>query len=251
MVANVHPTRSMSAVSITPGFNPWRGSTRYRFGATGLISAALHAGLGVLVAGMVVRAPSSAPPIRVSLYDPPPPPAPLASSSDAHPTAVQPEPVVHKPTHARVSHPQRRPLRVAAKSPQPHDDAPPPVPSGGTQGGVAGGVSGGVVGGTVGGTGDRLLSAEQAAFRPEPIAKVMPEYPPIARLRGIEGQVVLQAILAIDGHIEPDIAVVQSVPLLDKATIAALRQWRFRPARDASGAPVRVSLRVPFRFVLR
>jgi len=237
-----------------PPFNPWRGTSR--FGWSGLISAAIHGALGVLVMGIVVRAPGSAPPIRVSLYNPPPPPAPLTSGPDVRPAAVvqpEPQPVAHKEKpHVAVSRIQRRPTRVETQRSQPERDTSQPVEaSGGSVGGVAGGVPGGLTGGTVGGTGVTLLSADQAAYRPEPIAKVMPEYPPIARLRGIEGQVVLQAILAIDGRIEPDISVVQSVPLLDAATIAALRQWRFRPARDATGAPVRVSLRVPFRFVLR
>jgi protein TonB len=246
----------MSALSVVPAFNPWRDNSRYRFGCSGLISAAIHGALGVLVMGIVVRAPGNAPPIRVSLYDPPPPPAPLASGVEVRPAAAvqpEPQPVAHQEKlPVAAPHIQRRPTRAETRPSQPERDTPPPAEtSGGSVGGVVGGMPGGLTGGTVGGTGVTLLSADQAAYRPEPIAKVMPEYPPIARLRGIEGQVVLQAILAVDGRIEPDISVVQSVPLLDAATIAALRQWRFRPARDAAGAPLRVSLRVPFRFVLR
>ncbi len=62
---------------------------------------------------------------------------------------------------------------------------------------------------------------------------------------------VLQAVVTSDGRIEPDVKVVRSIPLLDNAAIAALRQWRFRPAHDRTGTPMRVSLRVPVRFVLR
>jgi protein TonB len=45
--------------------------------------------------------------------------------------------------------------------------------------------------------------------------------------------------------------VLKSVAPLDAAAIAAVRQWRFRPARDADGRPVRVIMEVPVRFVLR
>ena len=113
------------------------------------------------------------------------------------------------------------------------------------------GVAGGIPGGMPGGTGRALLSADQVPFQPVAISEIKPEYPPLARLRGIEGQVVLEAILATDGRIEPDITVVQSIPPLDAAAITAVRRWRFRPARDRDGAPVRVTLRVPVRFVLR
>jgi len=41
------------------------------------------------------------------------------------------------------------------------------------------------------------------------------------------------------------------VPLLDAAAITAVRQWRFQPARDEEGHPLRVTFRVPVRFVLR
>ena len=117
--------------------------------------------------------------------------------------------------------------------------------------GVEGGVPGGKVGGMLGGTGNMLLPAAQAAILPVPISKIIPEYPRLAHQRGIEGQVVVEAIVGTDGRIEPEVTVIQSVPPLDQATIAALRQWRFRPARDNDGTPVRVSLRVPFRFVLQ
>jgi len=116
---------------------------------------------------------------------------------------------------------------------------------------VIGGVSGGIAGGTVGGTGHRLVAADELRIQPVAISKVMPQYPPVARVRGVEGQVVLEAIVATDGHIEPDVSVIQSVPLLDAAAIAAVRQWRFRPVRDRDGTPLRVTLRVPVRFVLR
>ena len=75
--------------------------------------------------------------------------------------------------------------------------------------GVEGGVPGGKVGGMLGGTGNMLLPAAQAAILPVPISKIIPEYPRLARQRGIEGQVVVEAIVGTDGRIEPEVTVIQ------------------------------------------
>jgi protein TonB len=83
------------------------------------------------------------------------------------------------------------------------------------------------------------------------MSRTVPHYPLRARLLGIEGLVRLEAILNREGRIEQEIKVLESIPLLDDAASVALKQWRFRPARDSSGRPVRVILEVPFRFTLK
>jgi protein TonB len=98
---------------------------------------------------------------------------------------------------------------------------------------------------------DDIDRSGQVAYAPEPVERVVPEYPSAARSRGIEGQVILRAIVDPDGHIEDSIEVVRAVPALDQAAIAALRQWLFRPARDRNGRPLRVRIEVPVVFVLR
>jgi protein TonB len=227
-----------------------------RFGVAGAISAALHVALALVVMGMVVRAPLlRSIPVRVVFYDPaPPPPAGPANTAavsvQSPPQVAKPEPVPH---HVKAE--RKKVFRIAKRSaptePQSAMATPAEGITGGEPSGVDGGVPGGIAGGTLGGTGNMLVPAEQAAILPVPISKIIPEYPRIARQRGIEGQVILEAIVGTDGRIEPEVMVIQSVPPFDQATIAALRQWRFRPARGNDGTPVRVSLRVPFRFVLR
>ena len=227
-----------------------------------------HVGLGLLVMPAVVRVPRLTPLIRVSFIDPaPPPPAGsggVAAAAPAQAPAIvvppsEPEHVVDttplKPKPVPRLHRPAKPVasKPAPVAPAPLASAPPAVAAGapGEINGVPGGVPGGLAGGIVGGTGHQLISAEQAARQPILMKKVMPEYPPMARMRGVEGQVVLEAILSPAGDVEPDIRVLQSVPLLDAAAVAAVRQWRFRPARDPDGEPLRVTLRVPVRFVLR
>jgi len=78
---------------------------------------------------------------------------------------------------------------------------------------------------------------------PEAVTKVVPTYPTDRKL---EGTVVVQALVLEDGSVG-DVRVVSSVPMLDEAAIAAVRQWRFKPAR-AGGTPVAVWVAVPVRF---
>lgn len=124
------------------------------------------------------------------------------------------------------------------------------APQGNPQGHEAG-VAGGLVGGQVGGLGSDLTPLRQAAVPPRVTHRVMPEYPESARLRGIEGQVLIEAVIARDGSVEPGVKVVQSIPALDDAAVEAFKKWRFSPARDAQGRPLRVILQAPVRFVLR
>ncbi|MBY0275409.1 energy transducer TonB, partial [Candidatus Binatia bacterium] len=91
----------------------------------------------------------------------------------------------------------------------------------------------------------------KAAVAPTIAHRVVPHYPETARMRGIEGQVVIEAVIARDGTVEPGVKIIQSIPALDEAAIEAFRQWRFTPGRDASGKPLRVILQAPVRFVLR
>ncbi|TMQ48375.1 MAG: energy transducer TonB [Candidatus Eisenbacteria bacterium] len=83
---------------------------------------------------------------------------------------------------------------------------------------------------------------------PEAITKVPRAYPDEARRAGIEGTVMVQCLVLEDGSVG-DTWVVKSVPELDEAAVACVRQWRFQPARS-KGRPVAVWVAVPVRFSL-
>ncbi len=121
----------------------------------------------------------------------------------------------------------------------------------GVIGGIPGGVAGGKVGGRLGGRGDTVWTVDQVAVPPQVVQAVTPRYPAIARARGVEGVVVVEAVVDRRGTVEANaLEVVQSVPLLDEAAVDAFRRWRFRPGRDDRGNPVRVVVRQPIRFRL-
>lgn len=83
---------------------------------------------------------------------------------------------------------------------------------------------------------------------PEAITKVAPSYPDDARRRGVDGTVLVQALVGRDGTVK-DTKVVKSIPELDAAAVASVRQWRFKPAM-AKGRPVAVWVAVPVKFSL-
>jgi protein TonB len=98
---------------------------------------------------------------------------------------------------------------------------------------------------------DAPVPADAVAHRPEIETYVVPIYPPEARARKIQGRVLLMVVVDASGKVEDNIQVLDSIPMLDRAAIDAVNQWRFTPARDADGTPVRVSLEVRVPFTLR
>ena len=84
---------------------------------------------------------------------------------------------------------------------------------------------------------------------PEAITKVQPIYPKEAREAGIEGKVVIQALVVEDGSVA-ETKVQVSIPALDAAASECVRQWKFKPA-TAKGKPVRVWIAVPIAFRTR
>jgi len=83
---------------------------------------------------------------------------------------------------------------------------------------------------------------------PEAITKVAPQYPDIAREAGVDGTVLVQALVGKDGRVK-DTRVVKSIPMLDAAASAAVKQWVFKPALS-NNKPVAVWVAVPVRFTL-
>ncbi len=76
-----------------------------------------------------------------------------------------------------------------------------------------------------------------------------PIYPAIAQAARVQGVVIIQATIGVDGRVV-DAAVLKSIPLLDEAALAAVRQWRYTATR-LNGQPVAVVMTVTVNFQLR
>ncbi|HLY57374.1 MAG TPA: energy transducer TonB [Stellaceae bacterium] len=126
----------------------------------------------------------------------------------------------------------------------------PAAPPGGAPGGPAAGPAGA---GSPGGEADLPVEAGGAVVSPVLIESsgVKPVYPEEALRDGLEGLVVLEAIVDEHGRVGHDIKVVRGLGHgFDEAAIAAVRQWRFRPA-TRYGKPIKVRRIFPILFRLQ
>jgi protein TonB len=83
---------------------------------------------------------------------------------------------------------------------------------------------------------------------PRKLVHVPPEYPPHARAARVEGIVILEAVLDVQGRVDR-LRVLRSRPFLDEAAMAAVRQWRYTPTL-LNGVPVPVLMTITVRFTL-
>jgi protein TonB len=94
-----------------------------------------------------------------------------------------------------------------------------------------------------------LVRPGGAIKEPKRISGRSPEYPPIARNAGVQGVVILEAVIDERGDVG-HIKVLRSQPLLDQAAITAVQQWRYTPTL-LNGVPVSVLMTITVNFTLQ
>ncbi|MGH9409445.1 MAG: energy transducer TonB [Vicinamibacterales bacterium] len=86
---------------------------------------------------------------------------------------------------------------------------------------------------------------------PRVLEQVKPQYPREAMRRSVQGVVVLGCVVEQDGSVGA-VRVLQSLdPDLDAEAVAAVKQWRFEPARSRDGSAVAVAIKTELRFTIR
>jgi TonB family protein len=85
-----------------------------------------------------------------------------------------------------------------------------------------------------------------AVSEPRKVRHVPPAYPDDARAAGIEGTVILDALIDADGYVT-DVEVLQSVPMLDRAAVEAVKQWRYLPTLlNGEARPIWMTITIKF-----
>lgn len=206
-----------------------------------LASLLLHAGsLGAL--GL---APAAAPP---------PPPAPIEVALALAPPSAAPHPVAP----ARPRSPAR-PLPRPAAPPlsSPLGDETLPAPAAGPLAEAPGAApavaaaAASLPGAPAATAAGRAGDGGNDASLPYVLAGPPPAYPPAARAAGLSGRVRVRLLIGEDGRPqELQLAQASGVDSLDAAALAALRQWRFHPARR-DGRALAAWVVVPVVFALR
>ena len=189
---------------------------------------------------------------------PPPPPPPPAAAE------------VHVVKQIQTDLLNNGALRTPTKIPQKiqmikEEEAPPPMASnGGVVGGVPGGIPGGQLGGVIGSviSSSNSLSAVPRFVPATPtririsggvtkgllIQRTEPTYPTLARAARVQGDVILSAVIDINGQIT-NLQLVSGHPMLVPAAIAAVKQWRYKPYL-LNGQPVEVETTITVIFTL-
>ena len=75
-----------------------------------------------------------------------------------------------------------------------------------------------------------------------------PEYPQDAKAQGIQGTVILHAIIAKDGSVQ-DLYLDEGQCLLTQSAMKAVRQWRYGPT-TLNGKPVEVDTTIQVVYKL-
>ncbi len=83
---------------------------------------------------------------------------------------------------------------------------------------------------------------------PQKTRDVRPVYPDIARAARVQGVVIMEVTVGVDGRVI-DAKVLRSIPLLDAAALDAVKRWEFEPTL-MNGKPVSVIMTVTVQFTL-
>jgi protein TonB len=222
------------------------------------LSAAAHAvAAGILIVLPLLR-PAAPPPFRMTgaflaparVLPLPPPPPPGRASAAKKGTRIAPVQARPNLVSAALVAPVEIPRGI-------EDEL---IPGLGLDGGVPGGVPGGVEGsfldGLYGNILDIVSNDVQAPLPaigeirpPRLIKRIDPVYPELGRESRTEGTVIIEAETDIYGRVSA-LRVLRSVPLLDEAALAAVRQWVYEPI-VVNGRPRGVVFTVTVRFVLK
>jgi TonB family protein len=116
-------------------------------------------------------------------------------------------------------------------------------------GGIGSGIGGGLGPGTGSGYGGGVMSVGGGVTAPQLLHSVEPEFTEQARAARLQGEVAIQLIVDANGNPE-DMQIVHSLGMgLDQKALAAVQQYRFRPAMyHGHAVPVRLVVDVNFHL---
>lgn len=92
------------------------------------------------------------------------------------------------------------------------------------------------------------LRVSSGVPQPVLVRRVEPRYPALAKQSGIEGTVVLEALVTKDGQVTA-LRVTSGNSLLAASALRAVSQWRYRPS-SLNGEPIEVPVKITLKFEL-
>lgn len=180
--------------------------------------------------------------------EPTTPDKPMPSPEQAEPVKPEPpKPAPEKPAPPKAEPPKPEPPKPTVARPEPRR---PPEPEPEVTGAIA-------LARPAARPRDQITDADHkmppVVVRPKPPGRagnsLMPSYPSAARANGLQGRVVLLAVIAPDGRPRRiDIARSSGFDQLDESAVRAVWLWRFY--RTDSGPPMEATIEIPLDFKL-
>lgn len=93
-----------------------------------------------------------------------------------------------------------------------------------------------------------IVSAQAAVEPPVPVRTVAPEFPSEMRAQRVSGLVTVSVQIDESGNVVDSSVEKSSNPAFDPAAVAAVRKWKFKPAKK-DGAAVAIRVSIPVKFV--
>jgi len=84
---------------------------------------------------------------------------------------------------------------------------------------------------------------------PQPVVQVQPEYPEVARKAGLEGRVIVAAVVDENGNVIQAYIHSSTNSIFNDAALEAAKKMKFKPARQKD-ITVKVKVLIPFVFKL-
>ena len=102
------------------------------------------------------------------------------------------------------------------------------------------------------GTGSGNVGSNRPAIMPHVVYSTDPEYPKVARDRGISGVVYLRVLVNSSGSVDSaSIKSSSGYGYLDAAALDVIYSWRFSPAKNELGESISCYVNLPVKFDLR
>ena len=93
-----------------------------------------------------------------------------------------------------------------------------------------------------------IVSLQAAVEPPVPVRTVAPEFPTEMRAQRVSGLVTVSVQIDESGNVVDSAVEKSSNPAFDPAAVAAVRKWKFKPAKK-DGAAVAIRVSIPVKFV--
>jgi len=96
-----------------------------------------------------------------------------------------------------------------------------------------------------------VAEKDKDVSKPVLVEKVDPKYPAAAKAEKIQGTVKLDATIGTDGKVLELKAAESPDERLTQAAMDAVKEWKFKPALNSKGKPVKVKMTLTVNFKLQ